>query len=431
MKKLTAFAAVCILITASAFAQFSLGMGVQIGTQLIGGTSDKDEIETASWGKTIWNTTIYGSNELRTFGFWAGVGKTDPGDGQQGVTGCAWLFLTPEIFIAIGDVADSASGSALLIGKGDFTGWSLNSTDNRMQEKDPFWWYNGYPGGLLLEMNGLYMGGNGNNNGFGNDHKMQMQVSLFPLGWFGVFTANKLSLNFFFPTIKDDTVKGAYLDHFEGQAVYDWHGVGQAAISYRNSMRVAGADGAVGEYYEKSKGVFLQWKQPLRDMKLEAGVAFGIQPFEGEFTGRWPIRLGVGWVKGNFWNGDPVVYSARLGASIPMEDYHDPIIGLEFVFNYMIKRGLRIYVYPGIGLIFGEEVGVAWQFSPYIVWDLGGPQFHAGLRLRNGDLGPGWPPLGPNAPHNGEFYGGLNKDNQSVIRWAIPIFLQWGWAGKF
>jgi hypothetical protein len=113
---------------------------------------------------------------------------------------------------------------------------------------------------------------------------------------------------------------------------------------------------------------------------------------------------------------DDLTLSARLGAAIPMEDGDTTNIGLDVVLSYQLEK-FRVFVPVGLGIVLNGDTLIAWNFNPYIVKDLNGPNFYAGLQLFNG---------GNRFNSNSQINASrINSTNSSQINWAIPMGIRW------
>ena len=447
MKKSILIIAVFALVAAAAFAQITLNKSIVVGTSLATGTY------TASGGFSTVDTKsermeyslyVEGKSQDGTFGFGAEFDRLwNPGV----INGWAWWQPIPEITIALGDITwyEIPLGTE----SGQITGWSLNNTNifHMDEPDDQFWVYNGYPGSVLRNMHGFYQGAAGSTVDF--QPQFSGAVSIFPLTWFGVYTPNKLGFHFYFPTLAGntgdgmtDTLKSVYIDRMEAQVSFDIADVGQAAISFRNSLREKGLnDSDATYYYDKSKAFYAQWRMSLpKKMGFEASVNYNMAPPDGKYRAKWPINAGIGWIKGDIWS-DPLTLTSRMGLQFPMEDFQNFILGWDFVANIRIA-GVRLYLPVGVGLIFpsngptgpniiagkGQDTVVYWAFSPYVVKTIaGGPQIYLCLRIDNGQL-VGWPRLGPSPPHNGQITADTLAEYMQrgkVIKWNVPVYLSW------
>ncbi|MCL2880429.1 MAG: hypothetical protein FWF29_09305 [Treponema sp.] len=386
----------------------------------------------------------------------------------------AWWFATPEIFFAIGKLDDSPVETA----RGDITGWGLNSNDIRtmdfpsfgkMSAGSQFWGQNGYPGTVLPQMTGFYKGPGNERNGLDDDFP-GLQVTVQPLGYFGLYAQNYLTLNFLLPlgnlgsnAARDPTgernIVEAYLNHATYQLVYDFQDYGVVAFTYQKTARMPSSvdvlntwrttpdppGGKISDFYGACSNFYLQWKGRLWGYNWEAGAQYTSSPAGWP---RMPLNFGLGWRKGNVWRDEKVVLTSRLGIGIPMDNYNllypkswdrtagmypitstDPRIGWDFVINLRVIPGLRLYVPVGLGFIFGDDFLVGWQFSPYINWQLGNNlMLWGGLRLFNGDDDAGYGVLAlkntgtPDNPSPGS--GGLQKYNMGTVHIMIPIVLE-------
>jgi len=463
MKKLLIFIIFFFVFLNTAFTQIILRKNINAGVAYARGTINKDKnspLET-SMPKYDFGFSLSGNNAVNTFGFMGQVMVMEHDDNEyvySGVRGHAWWLLMPEIKLSLGWVEHSMTADLM---RSDLTAWGLTSNEI-LHLSSPQWafnWYGGYPGHVLKSGTGLYRGVTMENTGFGG--KLGGGITIYPLSWFGIYSPDKLILHLYFPTmyheagydINDNShsmthdLKSIFYDRMEAQISYSFSGLGTAGLTLRNSMRIRGFYGDGGmpiqDYYDKSKGLYAQWNMYLPGgQQLEAGVNYTIEPAGTEF-GKWPIDLGLGWRKGNPWNDDGIIYSSRLGLSIPAEPYQRLLLGWNFVYNRKMIPGLRLHIPVGFSLIFpsnktaplgandlpaagpGDKILFAWTFDPFIVKDLNGPQLYLCLRLFNGPTDPGWPVLGPSAPHNGAYYGGLHKVNKDQINWGLPVYIIW------
>jgi hypothetical protein len=98
-----------------------------------------------------------------------------------------------------------------------------------------------------------------------------------------------------------------------------------------------------------------------------------------------------------------------------MEDGDPTIFGFDFVLSYELNA-FRLFVPVGVGVVLpdGGDTLLAWNFSPYIVKDLNGPYFYAGLQLFNGGR-PG--ATGPFTVSSSAFEERINISVPMGIRW--------------
>ena len=459
MKKLLLFLLVLIFITAAIFAQVGLNKRIVVGTSFINGDTLKEEgsqegIE-ASIQRLEYSISIGGKTEDGTFGF---GGEFEKRHNLGRIFGWAWWQPVPEITIALGEVTNwqVPLGRA----SGDISGWGLLGDDAFHMDDDAFWEGGGYAGSVLKTMHGFYQGVAYSTIGW-DEASFSGAISIRPLSWFGISSADKLNILFYFPTLAVDpnssfgnTVKSVYLDRLEIQVAYDFSGIGQAAVSFRNSMREAGMiiqipnvdpslnylNYDIHHWYDDSKGIYAQWRMGLpHKMAFEAGVQYTIAPANNVIKVKWPINAGLGWIMGDR-SEEPLVFSSRLGMQIPVEDFQNFILGWDGAVNIGITGSTRLYLPVSLGFIFpsngpagekiiagkGDNAVVYWAFSPYVVQDLKGPKVHMCFRIHNGQ-GTGWPQIGPNAPHNGEIMGSLSEFQKrgKIITWSVPIYLVW------
>jgi hypothetical protein len=456
MKKFIAVFAVFAFISTTAFAQVSLNKRIVVGTSLANGDTlevegeEKDGIE-AAIRRLEYSISVGGKNADGTFGF---GGEIQKGFNAK-ILGFAWWQPVPEVTVALGEVTnwqvplDKASG--------DITGWRFLGIDAYHMDDDSFWQGGGYAGSIFKTMHGFYQGVA--YTSVGDQANLSGAIAIRPLSWFGVDSPNKLNLIFFFPTLAGDstgqirdTVKSVYLSRMEAQVSYDIFEVGKIAFSYRNSMRengmeiqVPGTDSTLNPYiydavwwYDESRGLYAQWSMNLpQKMGFEIGLQYTIAPSNNPIKSKWPINAGLGWIMGS--SDDPLVLSSRMALQIPMEDFHNFMLGWDFAANIRLASSTRLYLPIGIGLISpsngptgrnvvagkGEDPVFYWAFSPYVAQDLHGPRVYMCFRIHNGQ-GVGWPQVGPNAPHNGESMDITTfMQRGKVIKWSVPIYLSW------
>jgi hypothetical protein len=465
MKRSILFLAFFVCIVITAFAQVDLNKRIVVGTSLVNGHTlyeDEEDVGVeASVRRLEFNISIGGKTEDGTFGFGGEIQKGF----NANILGFAWWQPVPEITVALGEVTNwqVPLGRA----SGDITGWRFLGEDSYHLEDDAFWEGGGYAGSILRNRHGFYQGAD--YSSVSSQAQLSGAIAIRPLTWFGIDSPDKLNIIFFFPTLAGDstgqlkdTVKSVYLDRIEAQISYDISGIGQAAFSYRNSMREQGMEISVPNtglvynknysavpWYDESKALYAQWSMnlPLK-MGLEVGLQYTIAPdrvleaydINNDLltsTAKWPVNAGLGWIMGD--REDPFILSTRMGFQIPVEDFHNFMWGRDVAANIRLGDRTRLYVPVGLGLIFpsngpsgqnviagkDDDMVVYWTFSPYVVHDLHGPKIHLCFRIHNGQ-GVGWPQVGPNAPHNGEMKDQAKFITRGeVITWSIPVYLSW------
>jgi hypothetical protein len=446
MNKSIAVFAVFVLVSTAALAQVGLNKTLIVGTTL--GVSDFTEDSSADivtdfkryefiLGMSGWGSKFGFHTQLAWNNNWAPNGY---------LTGYAFWDPLPILRIGIGNVGEVPVGMA----SGQITGWGLHNNGAFSTADYGFWWGVGYPGSALCTMHGFYTWQyNGSNQG---QAELSGVIAFYPSSLLGIKSGN-LALRVYFPTLAgssaygmEDSLAKVYWDRSDIQISYDMSGLGEAALTLKNSMRVlyVSTDSNVIDYYDKSKGIFAQWRMNLpMNMGMEAGVHYTIAPSTGKYTAKWPINVGLGWRLGNAWTGDDLVLTSRLGFQIPMEDFQNFIVGWDFVLNYKLMPNLRLYIPVGLSLVSpsrgpsgslilagkNDDPVLYWNFAPYIVKNLGGPQFYACFVLHNGQEVI-WPPMVPNAPHDGKIVVGSSPSDADLfmergkrINWSVPLYL--------
>ena len=470
MKKIITACVIFILTASSIFAQdFRFGGRAWTRSFIAGSTIDPDESFSFDQIGTNaeWRVNFFVSlqNEAGTAGV-RGCIETEWNTRYLDMTNpsisfgpVAWAMITPEIYLALGNVNS---------GRHNFTGtyiagWGLNATGTRtsdfgfaggiINESSSFWWYNGFAGTVLPNTTGFYMGATEGNSGMEGDLTPGLRITLFPLGWFGITTRNQFRINYFAPLRgagegagTPRSIRESFWEHMDLQVVYNIHDVGELAVTLQNNTRIGGVSPQAAAFLDPLKNIYVQWRMNALGFAWEFGVHYTYSPAGWP---RMPLRLGIGWGWGNFWIDDRIVLTSRLGLAIPMDDYtrefpatgflrhHQissaatpgvmPIIGQEFrlgwdfVFNMRVAPGLRFYAPVGIGLMTDDDgVLFGWHFSPYIVRRItGGFEIYAGVTVFNGDGSPGWPPLAQLTN------GGLTRENEGIIHWAATVALFW------
>jgi len=413
MKKFLAVLVVLTLIAGAAFAQFSGGGSLK--AQLLGGDSKNTGVDNVTTGfESSWNISGSITNEENTAGAKGNAtfnmhnkGVPIDFDPWDSTYFYAWWQPIPQIFLKLGKIGEDSkywAGSGIV-------GWGFQSNDLLLSPA--FADYNGFAGAILGDSH-AYFNRDGVMNIFG-----ALQLSIIPfggltlnLGW-GLtkvdYTAH--------PGFSDDDIvwdpSGAYYDkvgvdwspsdgvksikdaysEIAVQVVYDIENVGQAAVGFVNNGKGA------------SKDIYAQWSMPLSAMKIELGLKYAIQKVGDKFA-KTPFDFSIGFGYGNPF-GDSFWLTTRFAASIATATGGESKIALDLCPS--IDLGIfRLYAPVGFGIgglgVKGGDTYIAWSLNPYIVKQMGGVSFWAGLQL-----------------YNGTEKKVTDKTSQSQVNWAIPI----------
>jgi hypothetical protein len=363
-----------------------------------------------------------------------------------------WWRISRQLYVAFGEPWGPVTFSIM-----DLTGWGIDKTEKfifgRAFNNNFQFWANGYAGSLFREGFGLYPGPRTELPG--------MHVGVFPLSWFGINSANTMTINLYFPYINTKQYSGdhdrnlltMYLNRIDAQLHINISKKGDLALTYSGNTIYDGETHPEmpGHYlrtYADNRELYLHWRASHFGFRWEFGLNYTHVPSGADLE---PLKFGMGWEYGNVWENNPLVLNARLALAIPLTEKKNGIgpdgfgagykddtkIGFDFVLNRTIAPNLRLYIPLGIGLIMRDPVIVedtnflfAWHFSPFIVkrfgWMGNGFVLHAGLRIFNGDNRAWWPEIGPKPAYVNsnsviDYGPGINVQNKDMINWSVPV----------
>lgn len=456
MKKLTAVLVVFVLVAAMAASlDFSMTGYLSTGVTLLGNSANQGlgvfsqatgykPIEENDLVATLFRygaeISVNANNANNNAGMGIGFNYY-PGEDYPSAGANFWWSPIPALLIRL--KSDYGFHGPL------WANWGLNANNSHIRPQ--FWWTNGYAGAVLPATAGFYEGYGysglpvvisfnpsliwpGNSTG-----ELTFVLGLSALGGMDGWTASNLGVS------PADGLKTSW-ENLHAQASYNIYDKGRMTFFFANTSSLD---------IRKAQEYSLQWDQMIKAASMEFGVTYRALkdkwPDNGQAMANkpidylYPLRVGISYNKGNPWGAETLITNARLGVSIPLSgprpesektfnhllaEIYYPIVGADLVLFITVAKSMRLYLPLGIGTIItgagtldkgGKEVPLllGWAFSPYIIKKIERVDLSAGLRLYNGNADVPW-----DSNRSGPTLS-LNPENMKIIRWAIPISINW------
>ena len=391
MKKLIAISVVFALVTAVAFAQPSVGGNLAAKVTIIKSTSEEDAPLQGGISFENSHVNVDYANSDGTAGGRVRLSGRASQIGWWGALPFAfgWWKPIPQLRVQIGHNPDGDLGAAQI------TGWGMNAEAQNSVAID-----NDSDGsGNAGDYGWLWK--NGRSQGFyGGYSELGVLLSLYP--------AEGLTVNLVLPfgngrSEGHGVGVGEIYSKFHLNVVYSIPDIGVARITFQGKGGLADNE----DYPQKvSAGdIFASFFVTAVDnLALDFGIKFGL-PYEDASDVDQSPGLGIG-VGLRFTSGDFGV-RARVGAALGSKegDVAGPTnIGLTILPSYVLPA-FTFYFNAGFGVSIPDnkdvDASVDWFINPYIRKSVSNFSFYAGFKLG-----------APAAP---------SKDDDAVVRWAIPI----------
>jgi len=359
MKKLIAISVIFALVAGAAFAELSVGGQLQIGTTLLSGNSDADDVnmggQKAHEAKAKFS---FGDGESGgQFGINASGDWLPPATNHLVDNAWGFMYWRPvEAFrIQVGNNPDGNFGTAQISGWG-FTAEAKNSVGA----------VSDYAGGLYMaERVAAWWDGTG--------AAANVNMSFFP--------TDTITINVVLPMAASQEASAMFA-RLALNAVIGLEDVGKIFITFEGTggLEKDVDTVSVGNLYAS---FFLN---SLDGMDVDFGVKFGI-PFEG--PGGVDVNPGLNVGVGFAMTGDGFGFKARVGAGLGAGskagdvEVKAPTTISVGLLPYFMLDALTLYVHVGLGMQIpdeGESV-TDWFFNPYISVPAGNIRFYMGLQV--------------------------------------------------